>query len=102
MQSRVQVGQHVRGRDVDAGDRLLGYHQPGDWCRRRSHRVQRPVAEQLRVGAEERRIPAEQDQAGYRAEHGDAHQANDRQPEFPALDAVDPAQVSDLDIRAVP
>ncbi|MNF93354.1 hypothetical protein D3C84_760260 [compost metagenome] len=31
------------------------------------------------------------------AEHGHADGADDRQPAFPALDAIDPAQVGDLD-----
>ncbi len=32
-----------------------------------------------------------------RAQHGHADEADDRQPEFPALDAIDATQVGDLD-----
>src|SRR5512139_453550 len=144
VQGMVQFGQHVGGGDVHAGDRFGRHDQPAHRRRRSGHRIERALVEQFGVGEEQRRIPAEQDQAGdqaragialdvvvaldalrtsedgrvrapavpqefdhgdhdrqadagNRAEHRHADGADDGQPELPALDAQDPAQVGDLD-----
>ena len=144
LQGFVELGQHVGGGHIHAGDRFRRDDQPAHRSRRCSHRVQHPVVEQLSVGEKQRRIPAKQDQAGNaarvgiardvmitldavgasqdravrtpgipqefddgnhngqsdtwnRTQRSDPDCADDRQPEFPALDAIDSPQVGDLD-----
>ena len=50
------------------------------------------VPQELRDGEGDR-----QTNPGDRPEHGDADEAEDRQPELPALDAVDPFEIGDLE-----
>ena len=64
VQGFVQLGQHVGGGDVHAGDRFRRNDQPAHRRRRCGHRVQHAVMEQLGVGEKQGRIPAKQDQAG--------------------------------------
>ena len=86
VQGLVQFGQHVGGGDVDAGDRLGGDDQPAHRRRRCRHGVEHALLEQLGIGEEQRRVPAEQDQAGDQAGVGIARDV------VVALDAVGPAR----------
>ena len=62
----VELGDSVSGGDVDAGHRLGGDDEPSDRGGRTRDGVENPVVEELGVGEEERRIPAEQDEPGIR------------------------------------
>ena len=55
--------QHVGGRDVDARDRLGRDDEPAHRRRRARDGVEHAFVEQLGVGEEQRRIPAEQHEA---------------------------------------
>ena len=68
----VKFGQGVGRSDIDAGHRLRRDDQPAHRRRRRRHRVEDPLLEQLGVGEKQGRIPAEQDQAGDRDGHPDS------------------------------
>src|SRR4029450_3008649 len=50
--------------DIDAGDRFRRYDHPVHGSRRFRHRLQNALFEQLRVGEEQGRIPAKEDQTG--------------------------------------
>ncbi|MCY1379985.1 hypothetical protein D9M69_677590 [compost metagenome] len=66
-QGFAQLAEHVRRGDVDAGDRLSRYHQPAYRRRRFLDGLQYAFPEQLGIGEEQRRVPAEQHQAGHAA-----------------------------------
>ena len=95
-QRLVQLGQHVRGGDVHAGDGLGRDDQPAHRRRRCRHRVQHAVLEQFGVGEEQRRVPAKQDQAGDPAGIGIARDV------VVALDAVGAPEHRGVRTPAVP
>ena len=63
LQGPVELGQHVGGGHVDAGHRLGRDHDPLHRRRRLRHGLENPLTEQLGIGEEQRRIPAEEHQA---------------------------------------
>ena len=64
LQGLVEFREHVGGRDVDARDRLGRDDHPPHGRGRASHGLEHALVEQLRVGEEERRVPAEQHEPG--------------------------------------
>ena len=63
-QRLVQFGEHVGGGDVHAGHRLRRDDQPAHGRRRSRDGLENALLEQLGVGEEQRRVPAEQHQTG--------------------------------------
>ena len=68
----IEFGQHVGGRDVDAGHRLRRDDEPPHRRRRRRHRAEHSFLEQFGVGEEQRRVPAEHHQSGNAAGRRDS------------------------------
>src|SRR5262249_10946171 len=60
----IQLGEGVGGGHVDAGDRFCRNDEPARRRRRARDRVQSPLLEELRVGEEQRSVPAKEHQAG--------------------------------------
>src|SRR5262249_2122642 len=67
VQGLVELFQHVGRGDVHAGDRLCRNDQPARGRRRILRRVEDALLEQLGIGEEQGRIPAEEDEPGYSA-----------------------------------
>src|SRR6516162_9938047 len=67
VQSLVQFGEGIGSGDIDAGDRLRGDDQPARRDGRFYRRIENTLFEQLGIGKEQGRVPAEEDQAGYLA-----------------------------------
>src|SRR5271157_2187769 len=63
--NKVQFGQRIGRGHVDAGDRLRCDDEPAHRTARLRHRFEHALLKELRIGEEQRRIPAKQHQARY-------------------------------------